>query len=285
MSTAIDTGFERHDLPSGATVYYREHDHSYWRDTRYEGDTWRGTGRLTGVSTVVGPFDFRPDPLMSWASRLTLEGVAALAAEGLSLEEPDDIRAALCWLESGSAAGNALRDASLTWQDIRETAASRGTNVHKHGLHALATGSAIPDTDAMTLEEQGYNRGVIAFWHEREPEPEHSEMVVADLEPGIAGRLDLICRMGSKRVLLDCKTSGFISNRQHVQIAGYDRCADRSGFGKTDDQLILQVTPDGQYHLLPVQATWQDFEDAITVYRSAARIQRGTAASLRALAA
>jgi hypothetical protein len=34
--------------------------------------------------------------------------------------------------------------------------------------------------------------------------------------------------------LLDAKTSGFIPTKHHVQIAGYDRLADASGFGRAD---------------------------------------------------
>lgn len=274
--------FVRHVLPSGDAVCYRDADHSYFRDVKVKADgQTAGVGRLTGVSTCVGPFDWRPDTLMPWAARMNGQGVAMLAAEGLSLEDPDDMRAALAWLESAETIWRALQDAQATYEDLRDLAADRGTSVHLHALAAMAQGRSVPNFDRLTEEERGYARGVMAFWHECEPEPVCSEQVVADLALGVAGRLDLIARIGGRTVLVDCKTSGYIAAKMHVQVAGYAHCAARSQIGVAEELVILQVDADGGYELLPVQATPADFKAAVAVYRRAARIGRQARAQQR----
>lgn len=273
--------FEVHQMPSKVTVYYREKDHSYWTETKRRGKEWSGSGRLTGVSTVVGPFDFRPDNLMKYAARRNGDGIAMLAADCLSLEDADDIRSALQWLTSGESIWEALSDAKLLYSDLTDRAAARGTNVHKHGLHALARGETLPALAQLTDEERGYVKGIMRFWRDHNPEPLQAEQVVADMIIGCAGRLDLRAKLhGEWRgqqlrgavCLLDAKTSGFIPNKHHVQVAGYDLLADLSGFGRAERLFILQVTPGGEYELLPVHATDVDFDDAVRVYRRAAAI-------------
>lgn len=271
-------------LPNGTGAFYRDRDHSYWREAQKKKDDWAGKGRLTGISTVAGPFDFRPDNLMQWAAKLNGEGVSILAADGLSQEDADEIRTALQFLESADTIWEALCDAELTYEHIRDQAAVRGTNVHKHGLHALATGEPVPDFAALTDEERAYVRGVVGFWHECEPEPLHAEQVVADLDLGVAGRLDLRAVLGAgehagKTALVDAKTTGYISNKDHVQIAGYEHCSRVSGLGASDVQLILQVNDQGGYDLIPIEATAGDFELAVKVYRRAGKI--GNAAGKR----
>lgn len=272
-------GMERHVLPSGLEVWYRDRDHSYWRRaTEKKPGEWSGSGRLTGVSTVVSPFDWRPDNLMKWAARQNGVGISVLAAEGLSLEDADDMRAALSFLRTGESVWQALEDNRLLYSDRSEDAATRGTNVHKHGLHALATGSVVPDRKAMTDEEWGYVQGVIAFWHECEPETEAAEAVVCDPDLGVAGRLDfrgtLLYRGLRVRAVVDAKTSGYIPTKHHVQLSGYEYCGVASGSDPTDVQLVLQVAADGTYNLLPSCATADDFKVAVDIYRRAARIGR-----------
>lgn len=283
--------FERHDLPSGVSVFYREKDHSYWeRANEKKPGEWTGSGRLTGMSTVCAPYDFHPDGLMKWAARSQGLGVAALAAGAFEHDDAQTIRAALAWLETGETIWSALSDAKLLYSDLTEQAATRGTNVHKHGLHAMAR-HALRDPDAppvprrenLTAEEWGYVRGVMRFWIEHTPAPMLAEAVVADPALGVAGRLDLIARLhGTVNgqplrgavCLLDAKTSGFIPTKHHVQVRGYDRLADASGYGRADRLFILQVDPEGGYELLPVHAEDVDVEYAIHVYRRAGAINR-----------
>lgn len=279
----IQGDLEGHPMPNGQTVYYRDSDHSYWSDVTLKSDgTVSGRGRLTGVSTIVAPFDWRPDNLMKWSARLNGEGVAILAADALSLDDADDMRSALRWLESGDSIWSALQDGNLLYSQARDDAAKRGTNVHKHALQALAEGRPVPDFAELTDEEAGYARGVMAFWHECEPVPILAEQVVCDTGLGVAGRLDLVATIDGKRALVDCKTSGFIPVKHHTQLAGYDHCLAASGFAACDSHLILQVGPDGSYSLVTGVANSSDFLAAVEVYRRAAAIKRtaGQAARL-----
>jgi len=297
VTVATPVNFERHDLPNGMTIWYRSSDHAYFTDVEQKKDgSWKGCSRLVGVSSVVKPFDWAPDPLMAWAARLDREGVATLAAEGLSLEDPDDMRATLGWLATGESISGALDDARLGYTHARDDAAARGTNVHRHALHALASGRPVPDLSVMTMEERGYARGVIAFWHEREPRPIHSETVVADLELGVAGRLDLVCELDAKVVLLDAKTVAKVPepgtlqrlpySSQHAQVAGYRALAYSCGFAPlVDETAILQVFVDGSYRLVPGCAGPAEFATAVSVYRAAAEIQVRARAAMKDLAA
>ena len=54
-TTSLETvgPFTVHELPIGGRVFYRDSDHSYWRDVKQKGDDWSGTGRLLGVSTAA----------------------------------------------------------------------------------------------------------------------------------------------------------------------------------------------------------------------------------------
>lgn len=291
-STAVQQlgDLEIHQFEDGTHVVYRDHDHSYWTDGVLlpNGDS-KCSGRLTGISTVVSPFDWRPDNLMRWSANLNCKGVATLAAEALSLDDDQDLRAALWWLSSGESITTALEDARLHYTQARDDAATRGTNVHKHALHALANGAAVPSRADLTSEEWGYAKGVMAFWHECEPEPEHAEAVVCDLELGVAGRLDLIAVVTFNglrhRAVIDAKTSGYIPTKHHVQIGGYRHCAQVCGLGETDIGLILQVGREGTYELIPACATPDDFRAAVEVYRRASRIGRDLTAARKAIAA
>jgi len=298
MSTTVATpvDFERHDLPNGLTIWYRSSDHAYFTDVEQQKDgSWKGRSRLVGVSSVVKPFDWRPDALMAWGSRVDREGIATLAAEGLSLEEPDDMRAALGWLASGDSIGSALDDAHLSYKHARDDAAARGTSVHRHALHALATGAPVPRLDELSVEEVSFARGVIAFWHEREPVPLHSEQVVADLGLGVAGRLDLICELDGRTVLLDCKTVSKVPepgtpqrlpySSQHVQIAGYALLAESCGLATVGACATLQVFGDSSYRLVPGCAGPTEFLLALSTYRAAAAIQRDARAAMKEPAA
>lgn len=287
---------EETTLPSNAKVYYRGSDHSYWRgvkrNAKCEGG-WGGTGRLTGVSTLCGPLDFRPDNLLRWVERLTLEGIAngfgvpeTVDLESASLDElrrfivppdPHTLRTRLDGME-------------LRWEQIRDAAAARGTNVHLAMLHALATGSDIPDLGELPPEQRGYGQGVLRWWMDRAPEVLQAEQVVFSDAHNFAGRFDLRCRVtkgdtelgpAPHRVsgvlapevwLPDLKTSGYISNKHHAQLAGYELGAIESGFGESDRRVIVQVSDDGNYREIPCCASMAMFLNAVKTYRDSAAI-------------
>jgi hypothetical protein len=305
--------FERHTMPNGSECWYRDSDHSYWlgvepkRKRDPEGD-WKGVGRLTGVSTAASPFDFQPDALMRWAAKTNGIGIAELVNCALNMCDEDptlNLRDELTWLLDAETIWKALERDSLTFNDIRDQAAERGTNVHKHSLYELALGKPVSAHDEMTEDEQGYARGVEAFWLEHMPETFQAEKVVLDAELGIAGRFDWRGRLQARcgrptcpcraiqivgednpsMLLLDAKTSGFIPLKHHVQIAGYGHCCEVCGIGSCDAAWILQVDGDGGWELVPGQATAEDFMGAVDVYRRAARIDSAAKADRKIRAA
>jgi hypothetical protein len=75
MTTTIEApNVERHEMPSGAVVYYRDADHSYWKG--YEGG--QVSGRIPGISTIAkaGNGDTGSvDGLMGWAIKLYRQGI------------------------------------------------------------------------------------------------------------------------------------------------------------------------------------------------------------------
>lgn len=295
MPSALLTAIEHvgdtevHTLPSGTTVAYRDRDHSYWTSAAPQSDgTAKCSGRLTGVSTVVSPLDFYPEHLIRWAARMQCEGIAALYAGAVAADTLDELRSSLQWLTSSESIDAALANARLRYSDRRDDAATRGTNVHKHALHALAEGEPVPRRGDLTDEEWGYARGVMAFWHECEPDPIAAEFVVCDPDLGVAGRADLLAEITHdgvrQRVLLDAKTSGFIPVKHHGQLALYAHCAAVSGYGNVDLGLILQVDAHGRYRLIPVCATEEDARAAVDLYRRAGRIKRDLTATQKAAA-
>lgn len=292
----MQSDFERCEVPSGAVCYYRDSDHSYWRtiEPRRKRDPegeWKGGGRLTGVSTVSSPFDFNPDNLMRWAARTNGIGIAQLVNAAIEEDDPDPPQ--IDWLRSHETIWTVLTEQGLTYADVRDARAEEGTNVHKHALYALATGKPVPDYHELTEAEQGYGAGVADFWLEHFPDPLSAETVVMDLELGVAGRLDLRTRLRARCgrsecachtlpkngiAMLDAKTSGFIPNKHHVQIAGYEKCARVSGLGESDAQWILQVDAEGGWELIPVRATARHFDLAVEVYRGSADISKAAKA-------
>jgi hypothetical protein len=75
MTTTIEApNVERHEMPNGAVVYYRDADHSYWKG--YDGRTV--SGRIPGISTIAkaGNGDTGSvDGLMGWAIKLYRQGI------------------------------------------------------------------------------------------------------------------------------------------------------------------------------------------------------------------
>lgn len=278
MTTLDISPFEEHLLPNGTVVHYKDANHSYWRAVEEKKDgTLKGTGRLTGVSTVTGPFDWDADGLIGWGARLENEGVAQLVARDLAAWDeagrPDDMGQALTWLANGESITQALRDNKLTWRDVRDQAANRGTNVHKHALNALSEGREVSFGE-LTDEERGYAQGVTGFWLDHEPEVIAAEAVVADLDAGVAGRFDLLCRIGGELVMLDAKTSGYLSPKFVVQVSGYAKLAAACGYGDATAGAVLQVTAEGTYNLIRFDLAPEAFDRALAVYRQAAEIRK-----------
>lgn len=278
------------ELPSGDALWYIDDDHpapklrhSYWRHNPKTGK--KGT-RLTGVTTVTKVLDYDPSKLLTWAAKTQCIGIAQLVgpmiSEGLDLAE-------FMWLLDHESIWRELEAADLTFEDVRDLAATEGTNVHRLAFQALAMGREIPDLDALTERERGLAHAVMAFWLDHDPEAAQVEQVVYSPALGVAGRLDFrgtldrcdneACHCQrldlSEPGVLDLKTGGYISAAAHAQVGGgYPLLADDSGFGKSEWAVILKVAEDGTYELIKAQGSPAGFCGAVETYREAGRINR-----------
>ena len=283
---------ERIDLPNGTSLFYVDENHSYWR-CKENGQ--RGT-RLTGVTTAIKPIDFDSERLIQWSAKTQCIGIAELAAPVL-LGEGQPVNGELDWLTSQESIWRELESNSLTFEDIRQRAADRGTIVHEQALRALASGRPIPDFEGMTDEEKGYARAIVTFWLDHEPEPLQVEQIVCDEEAGVAGRPDLraflsqcddescACRRFEGPGVLDLKTSTWTGEKDHVQIAAYRHLLEVSGFGPSNWGAILKISEEGGYELIEAEAEAEDFLAAVDLYRRRAAIRRKAGARYRERAA
>lgn len=251
----------RHEMPNGSEVFFRASDHAYWREANLE--TGKCSGRLPGVSTLVKPLDWRPDNLMTWASKRTLDGLVELVHghDGW----PD--------FADGDACYEALNDASLTWRHLRDKAGDRGSAAHDV-LEALAEGRPYQQIlDRAQAHEKGYCDAVIAWWDHRAPRPINSEQVIFSAEHGYAGRFDLRCEVNGRIWLVDLKTSKYIGTAYHAQLAGYDLAATECGIGPSDELYVLKVNDEGEFEEVRGCARPDDFLAAMDIYRRAGQIE------------
>lgn len=251
--------FEVHELPSGETVYYRDSNHSYYdRIEERPGGKWVGPrdARLPSPSTIGKMLDTNTEPLLRWAARKTCEGVVQLDHIP---PDGDDLWGVLCGRK-------------LTYKDLRDQRATEGTNVHTKVLEALAGGQRIPSLADVEAEERGMAQGVLGWWAANVPEPIASEQVVYSEAHSYAGRFDLLCTIDGKTVMVDLKTSKFIGNGAHTQLAGYIYAAEESGFGPIASARILQVLADGTYREHECAASVDQFLAALAAHRAAKEI-------------
>ncbi|MBA2714690.1 MAG: hypothetical protein H0U55_14180 [Rubrobacteraceae bacterium] len=248
-------------MPNGDVVWYDDSRHAYFdRIEERPGGKWVGPtdARLPSPSTIGKLLETSNEGLLRWAARTTCEGVSELGTrtiEGMA----------------GDAIWDLLNARKLTYRDLRSKRADEGTSVHEKILGCLAAGERIPSLSDVSDEERGYAQGVLAAWHDLEPKPIACEQVVYSSEHRFAGRLDLLCLLDKKRTILDLKT-GYVGNGAHTQLAGYIAAAEESGFGPIEHTLILKVTAEGGYDLIPCAAEPEHFVAALTAYRAASTV-------------
>lgn len=268
-AVTIPDGWQKIDLPVGPSLWYCDERHAYHVCKE---DGTRGK-RLTSVSSLVKPLDYDAGRLMNWAAHKNGEGIAILAADGLSQEEPDDIHAALQFLHSADSIWSALTDAELTYNHLRDKKGAVGTNVHL-ALEDLAAGK-LPAVDAYPAEEQGYVQGLLKWWMERAPYVLNSEQFVLSTRHGYCGRFDLRAEIDGQVVLADLKTSGYISPAYLAQLGGYAVAAEECGVGGVNRMLVLKVTEDGGFREVEAPPDAREaFLAAADVYRRASQLNK-----------
>lgn len=267
--------FERHRLPDASEVYFDPEPHAYYSQVKPSPKAKGGysavkDSRLTGVSTVSKALDTNMDPLLWWAARLDQTGIAELAS--VELDNGGDLE----WLREQRTIDQALREAKRTWRDVRDAAATRGTNVHELIFLALAQDERPPSLAKLSDEERGYGQAAIKWWRERKPTPLYAEQVTRYKIGEVAGRFDLLCVIDGKRVLADAKTRdrGAVRRSDHVQLAGYELCNRSCGLGESDRRLALILTPWGEYREFDGLCDEHDFLAALNAYRCGSGLEK-----------
>lgn len=240
-----DSYIERHVLPNGMEVFYKEPDHSYWREYKGRGSCSKRIAGISTVSKVDG--ETNKDGLLDWAAKLTMEGVAREAAMGFSVD-PEDAQQAFSWLTSQESIESALRSTKLTWRDLRAEKGDTGTDAH-NVLEALANGLSV-------LPTNGYERAVVRWWNDTNPQAELTEQVVASEKLNVAGRFDLFT---ADKTLRDLKVSKWVSAPYFIQLNLYRIVGIECGvFDEVDALTVIQVREDGSYREIsvPINESW-----------------------------
>ena len=249
--------YERHVMPNGSVCFYLDSTHTYHTKITRKNGKWVGQGRwgdLPSPSQIAKFADPSADNLMDWAARKNLEGLYLL---GGGIEAYPDAQTLY----------EALREKKLTWRDLREKAGDKGTEVHdafEKGLH----GEPVPLEDNLP-SVQGHMIALDKFFNDH---PSlgllQTEAVVYSEKHGYAGRFDARVLGRGGTVLLDLKTSKYISRSYHAQLQGYDLAAEECGYGASDNLTILQTREDGTYRLWPCRSSRQTFLDCLSLYRA-----------------
>lgn len=262
--------FERHELPDGSVVFYDpDPRHRYYTSIRPTDDGWSAieSSRLLGISTVAkGLDDGNVDGLLHWAARLDQTGIAELFREKM---EHRGVSYATEWLGSQDAIQAELKRSKLTWSDIRDRAGQRGTDVHTRIFLALSRDENPPSLAELNQADRCFGQAAIRWWRDRRPEPILAEQVTVDQKLGVAGRFDLLAKLGPDRVLIDAKTRAKPRDRRsdHVQLQGYDHCNRECGILGSDAQMVLVLLPDGTYREVWCAGEPEDFQLAVYAWR------------------
>lgn len=234
--------------------------------------------KLPSVTTVLGCLD-KPG-LIYAAEKLTVEAAIELAQQG---ELPTYVDAAL----------SRMKARERRFFQVWSKKADRGTLAHEDLIQVVA-GGEVRELSSYSREEQGFIRGVSAFAADWRPEVEDQELMVASVEHGFAGRLDLRAR--THRIpglgLWDLKTTESLPRYksgdvkppypEHLaQLAGYELAARESGYGESDYQAVVRVDASGSYD---VTISWAD-QGCFLAFLGAYRALRGLTSRPKAVAA
>lgn len=162
------------------------------------------------------------DALPNWAAKVTREGIASLVRDGIPPET----------LTDQQRIAEALKENGLRHNDVRDSAAEKGTGIH-HLLESLCAGLPI-------VAETGHAKALKSWWDATKPEVVESEIQVYSVRGEYAGTTDLI----TLTELLDLKT-GNAKRRPYdsdfLQVAAYRRAwREMTGFNLRPGVLICR---------------------------------------------
>lgn len=227
----------------------------------------RGTGnesrraRLPSVTTVLDAIMPKPG-LPPWAEARGIEGAVQAVRDGLL--DPHD-------LERDPVA--VVRGAKLGADRARDEAAERGLNVHAVLEAYMLTGAA-PNPADHPVEHHGYIRALTRWLLVRDPQPVAVEHLVASVQDGYAGRLDLRARVkdfgGELLYTFDAKTQerGQIYAGAHVQVSMYERAAVACGDEPADRLAVVVFAANGEFREMAADHSPSVVDQALAFYRA-----------------
>lgn len=237
---------ERHDMPNGQTIWYFDAGHHYCvkspeEHTNPSASCWNNCpGRVPGISTIS-------------------KNDGSTSNDGL-----------LDWAHKEAKAGR-------YWKDTRSAKGDVGTDAHSV-LQQLSEG-------VTPIMRTGYDQAAVDWFKKRRPEVVAAERVVYSDANQFAGRFDLRARLTAepnhpgvapdltgKDILIDAKSSNYIGNGFHVQLAGYDLAGVDAGYDPADAFLILQLYDDGGWDEWEGAASHADFLTALGAYQMGKRL-------------
>jgi len=222
-------------------IKFSEKAHRYWMDGK----------NVKGVTTIIKqglPADFS-----KWSARMVAEWVA----DNPSLT--DEIKA------RGGRGPLVEFLKQIPWEK-RDTAAARGTDVHRIG-EELVHGREVEVPDHLLPYVEGY----VAWLDEWKVEPILTERMVGNRAHWYAGTFDLIGRIDDTVWMLDLKTASGVYGENALQTDAYRHAE----FWQDDDGLeqpmpecarlgVIHITPDGT-QLVPLVSDGSAFRDFLKV--------------------
>jgi hypothetical protein len=219
-----------------------------------------GTGdpkrrRMVSVTTLLDAITPKGG-LPRWAEARGIEGTVLAYQRGLI--EPDAFP---------EDAVEIVRGAKLGADSARDTAATRGLNIHSLLEQYMLTGNG-PSMGEHPHEHHGYIQALCAWLLARDPQPESVEQVVCSPTHGYAGRRDLIARVDGKRIGWDAKTqeNGGIYLSAHLQNRLYEDAAVEIGDEPCDELAIVVFAANGKFREMPGMASSQTARAALAYY-------------------
>ena len=262
--------------------------------------------KLSSVTQILGILD-KPG-LPWWGMTMGIEGVLELVKMGVIsiTQDGDDVsvyydRAKIEALEEARKAKKKGKDdkpffddpelvtdmqkitrlhtlAEITVNHKRDNAANRGTKAHTAFETWAKTGIWTP-VETFPEEQQPYVEGLHKFFAETKLENVHAEVMVASFDWKFAGRYDLRAIMTNKRFGLDhvksvtdLKTSKRVYVSHFLQAEGYEGAGIECGWKPSDKRFIVHCTIEGDYEIIPSEATYDDFTAAIQLQRTIERL-------------
>jgi hypothetical protein len=193
--------------------------------------------RLVSVTTLLDTICPKPG-IPVWAEARGIEGaVMAVRAGEINVHEDPPDRAV-----------EIVRGLKLGADRARDAAADRGLNVHALLQEHMQTGQA-PSLAGHPVEHHGYITGLSRWLLHAQPEPVAVEQLVANIDDGYAGRLDLRARIGGRLVTVDLKTQekAGIYSSSHLQVNLYERAAVVCGDEPADACMVVVVAANGEF--------------------------------------